>query len=718
MSIILNKDIYDEGQGNPFDSIIKYIELLDSKINDLKTTAKGLEKSLLDVNKTSDGGEAKLLIEQTNQLNTATEKLITTEKSKLQIETNLKTITDTYSKAVNDSTIALNNSNKSYESAIIKMTNLKSDVNNLTKALDIAKKNISSTADSTDVWAKEVSNLTVKLEIQKKELKDATLLAKNLETVNRSETETIQSLKAQLSAATIAWNKLTVAQIQNSDEGKKLQSDMKSISETLRVLEMERGVSGRNVGKYAQSLKGMKLELRELKGVLLNSTQGTDEYNKALQRSAYLTDEMGDMQARVKGTAMDFEGVMGNVSKVTQGAASMFEIAQGAEALFGIESEDLAKTLVKVQAAMAIANGLQGLDGMGKAFKNLLTQIKIFGQGVNKALLATGIGAFVLALTAITFFWDDIKAAISGVTEEQKKLNETLRSDVESQEYKLSLIENQDDILKLQGRSEEFILKRKMEQLSLLIEDQKQIVANNAEMRDGQIKAEEKNKSIIKGIFQFIQFPIYMLNETLKQVSGALSTITGKKVDWTIDLKLDDKLASLFFDPEEKKKELDDLAKADEAKLNELNNKQAKYMLASVDMQKQKTENDSKLWDKEIKKAEDATQLKLDLFKKASEYEQAARIQNRQSTQTQYEIDRQQIIDKYAEELSVARQAGVDLVEIRKARDAELNKLDAKRNGEKDAFIQGEEMHICNHRKNLQRNKIKDSRKILSVKKR
>jgi hypothetical protein len=590
MSILENNIIYDPSQGNPFASINKFLDELDERIIKLKSNCGILEKALLDVDKTGSGAEAKQLIDNTVKLTTETEKLIVVEKSKAQIETNLKAVEEIYNKAVIENTTALTNNNKAYQNTIDKMTNLRKDVDDLNRLLISAKKNVSANADSTDMWAKEVSDLTVKLEIQKKELKDATLLAKNLEIVNRSETETIQSLKAQLSASTIAWNKLTAAKIQDSEEGKNLQADMKATSEALRMLEMDRGSSGRNVGKYAQSLKGLKLELKELKGTMMSVEEGSVEYNAALQRSAYITDELGDMNARVKGTAMDFEGVMGNVSKVTQGAASMFEIAQGAEALFGIESEDLAKTLVKVQAAMAIANGLQGLDGLGKSFKNLLTQIKIFSQGVNKALAATVIGAFIAALITVVSYWDDIKEAMFGVSEEQRKLNEGAKANAETEKKKLELLDSQDNILKLQGKSEKDILKLKIQQLDKNVEASEEQIASMIKITELQVKAEERNQKILMKAMEPTTFVLNLINDALR----AMGELIGQ--DWDLGLgDLSKKITKQFFDPEETAKKGKESIEEAEKILLDYKNKRAGYQIEINNIDKKGYEEGQKI---------------------------------------------------------------------------------------------------------------------------
>ena len=67
---------------------------------------------------------------------------------------------------------------------------------------------------------------------------------------------------------------------------------------------------------------------------------------------------------------------IGAVTNVIGGLASGFQAAQGAAALFGSENEDLQKTLLKVQSAMAFTEGIKGIAGLGDSFKALGNIIK------------------------------------------------------------------------------------------------------------------------------------------------------------------------------------------------------------------------------------------------------------------------------------------------------------------------------------------------------
>jgi len=74
------------------------------------------------------------------------------------------------------------------------------------------------------------------------------------------------------------------------------------------------------------------------------------------------------------------------------GAASAFELVQGSMALFGVESEELQATILKVKGAMALSEGLQGLMEAKNSFKQLGIVAKNALSGIKTGIAATGIG--------------------------------------------------------------------------------------------------------------------------------------------------------------------------------------------------------------------------------------------------------------------------------------------------------------------------------------
>jgi hypothetical protein len=139
-----------------------------------------------------------------------------------------------------------------------------------------------------------------------------------------------------------------------------------------------------------------------------------------------LKDQIGDTSQRIKTLASDTVRIDTVVSAV-QGITAGFQIAQGAAALFGSENEDLQKSLLKVQGAMALATGVQQVANLLNKDSILITQGQAAAQalyatavgastGAMKAfriaLLATGIGAAIAAVGLLIAKWDDLTAAV------------------------------------------------------------------------------------------------------------------------------------------------------------------------------------------------------------------------------------------------------------------------------------------------------------------
>lgn len=112
------------------------------------------------------------------------------------------------------------------------------------------------------------------------------------------------------------------------------------------------------------------------------------------------------------------------------GATAGFELMQGVMGTFGAESEQVEKLLLKVQSAMAISQGIQGVREAIPAITAFGTAIKTQAitalTTLKGALITTGIGALVVALgfaaNAMGLFSDSSEDA----EKKQKKLDDQL----------------------------------------------------------------------------------------------------------------------------------------------------------------------------------------------------------------------------------------------------------------------------------------------------
>lgn len=109
-------------------------------------------------------------------------------------------------------------------------------------------------------------------------------------------------------------------------------------------------------------LKTLTQQLAQLK---LSGEDNTEQFRALVTEAGRIKDAMADAGAEIKNVASDtrtFDNLLGTAQAVAGG----FSIAQSATALFGDESEDLQKTLLKVNAAMGL---LQGLQTVGNALQ-------------------------------------------------------------------------------------------------------------------------------------------------------------------------------------------------------------------------------------------------------------------------------------------------------------------------------------------------------------
>lgn len=362
-----------------------------------------------------------------------------------------------------------------------------------------------------------------------------------------------------------------------------------------------------NTGGSVKSLSDLKKEFKEIQNELTGLQPGTQKYIDTLKRLGSVKDEIGDLRDEIG--AFAGEGAkFGAVQKAIGGIASGFQAAQGAAALFGSESEDLQKSLLKVQAAMALAEGVKGIAEMGDAFKIVKAVAVDAFKAIKAAITSTGIGALLVILGTIVAYWDDIKEAVSGVNEEQKKLLETQEASAKATEKELTDVSKQENILKLMGKTEKDILNIKIEKSKVAIADLEAQLATQESMKAAQIESAERNQSILRGIFRFgleasaISFrvlaaPIDLLITTANKVAEILGfqKITTFSINAEIT-KLTSSAAEygskLLFDPEEVKSKADETIQTTKDKLQELKNQKAGFQLAIQEIDKQAAEKE------------------------------------------------------------------------------------------------------------------------------
>jgi hypothetical protein len=177
-----------------------------------------------------------------------------------------------------------------------------------------------------------------------------------------------------------------------------------------------------DIGDGAKSLKSLKQEFKETQKELDGLTIGSQKYVDTLRKLGDVKDQIADLNEEI--AAFDGGGKIKALGNVVQGVASGFQGAVGAAALFGGESEDLQKTLVKLQAVMAFKEGLQGIEGLGQSFKAFGQALKTNPLFLVVTILAA-IGTAMFALKdkvsfigdAFDFLGDILKSVVNAFKE-------------------------------------------------------------------------------------------------------------------------------------------------------------------------------------------------------------------------------------------------------------------------------------------------------------
>jgi hypothetical protein len=366
-----------------------------------------------------------------------------------------------------------------------------------------------------------------------------------------------------------------------------------------------------NAEQADKSLGSLKSQLREAQQDVQKladkfGATSTEAVNAA-KRAAELKDRIGDAKSLTE--AFNPDAKFKALSASLSGVAGGFAAYQGAMGLVGVESKDLEKQLLKVQSAMAIAQGFQALGEARDSFKQLKAVAIDAFNGIKTAIGSTGIGLLVVAAGALYAYWDDIKAAVSGVSEEQKKLNAASQKNVDIETEKLKTIGSQDNILKLQGKSEKEILDIKIKQTDEAIAANKINQQNQILNTKLAVEGAQRNYEMLKSFIDFVSIPQRILFETgakaINKIIDLINKIPGIDIKYKIDEKFAeqsvDYLTKLAFDPAKVKKDGEATVKASQDTINKLLNDRAGYQLGKNAIDKKAAE-DAILTEEEFKK--------------------------------------------------------------------------------------------------------------------
>ena len=221
------------------------------------------------------------------------------------------------------------------------------------------------------------------------------------------------------------------------------------MAKTVIGVELKAETSGveKSVGSFKQKLREAN---QELLGLTEKFGATSKEATEAAKKVANLKDAIGDAKALSDSFSPDapFTALGGAIT----GAVSGFQALQGVQALFGSESEELNKTLVKLNAAMALSQGVNGLFAAKDAFVNLSAVIKTQVVGafstLRGAIISTGIGAIAIGVLAIATNFEKVKQTLINLIPGLKQVFEFIGNIADKAKEWLGISEDQLDTQK------------------------------------------------------------------------------------------------------------------------------------------------------------------------------------------------------------------------------------------------------------------------------
>lgn len=347
-----------------------------------------------------------------------------------------------------------------------------------------------------------------------------------------------------------------------------------------------------------QPTESLRKRLKELTQAIaeakLAGEDNTQQFRQMVIEAGNIKDAMGDAAAEIKNAGSDtrtFDNLLGTAQAIAGG----FAVAQGAAALFGDESEELQKTLLKVNAAMAILQGLQTITNaleeegaITQLFSNkqrlvtnaqlaienglqstsivVRTGAAVAQKALNAAMAANPVLIFVSALVLVVSAMaayiksskdaeiqtGELNAAVEAATEGFE--NYALQVKLESERITSELEKNgalQSKIMEGQLKAEQDINQKRTQEISRL----RQFLTTSRDADEDAIKAanerlaqlnKERDEADTRAIIDKNKLQRQLREEDLKaQIAAAETALLAAEEGSTKQLQLQKRLVSL-----------------------------------------------------------------------------------------------------------------------------------------------------------------------------
>lgn len=178
-----------------------------------------------------------------------------------------------------------------------------------------------------------------------------------------------------------------------------------------------------DAAEAAKTVQETRKALKDLRSAALQVEEGSDAFRSVTAAAGQLQDKMGDLASTTKYLGDDMKNLKG-ITSIMTGIAGGFAAAQGAAALFGGENQMVEESLLKVQSAMGI---LQGIQAVGEVLQKE-SAATLFLQNAYRSLKVTLLGEEAAATVTNTAATELEAAATIEATVAQEGLNMSMKA--------------------------------------------------------------------------------------------------------------------------------------------------------------------------------------------------------------------------------------------------------------------------------------------------
>ena len=333
-------------------------------------------------------------------------------------------------------------------------------------------------------------------------------------------------------------------------EKKTIVIDVKTAEGRAELDKLENSVAG-----LYDEIQPLTAQIGELEDQLYAMAQAGDSSSEQFKQ---MTAQVGKMKKVIIDVDMAVDGMSGTMSQKLggsiQGLAGGFELVQGTMGAFGAESAKVEEALLKVNSAMAIAQGIQSVRESIPAFKALNAVLMSNPIGlIVTAFIALGAAAMYFATKANTEVLDAFKRSTASSEKYRLALEKTAKEQNTSSEKAIKALDREgarriamgEDATKVQKE----INAAKIKELEIAVEQDKAAIrslnAQKEKLKEVQKETKEKlvqqiiaaKQAIIDdkiGVFQSLN---------IKKIADALTQI--KEVDAEMNKQIQSTNSSL-----------------------------------------------------------------------------------------------------------------------------------------------------------------------------